>query len=53
MKNPATGIFEWVMYVVEKRYDNNKPGWEYKLKSTSNELYNQGTWVSENQLVDA
>ncbi|KAL8862604.1 MAG: hypothetical protein Q9178_001102 [Gyalolechia marmorata] len=53
MKNPDSGVFEWLMYVVEKQYDNNKPGWEYKVKTPKNELYKQGAWVSEKELVDA
>ncbi|KAL8920451.1 MAG: hypothetical protein Q9172_004498 [Xanthocarpia lactea] len=52
MKNPDTGVFEWLMYVVEKQYDNNKPGWEYKVKTPKNEMYKQGAWVSEKELVD-
>ncbi|KAI4270249.1 MAG: hypothetical protein L6R38_007192 [Xanthoria sp. 2 TBL-2021] len=53
VKNPATGVFEWLMFVVDKRYDENKPGWEYKVKDTENELYQQGAWVSEKELNDA
>ena len=53
MKDPATGQFEWVMRVVEKRYDANKPGWEYKVKYEGHELYRQGAWVSEKELDDA
>ncbi|KAL8732196.1 MAG: hypothetical protein Q9166_002943 [cf. Caloplaca sp. 2 TL-2023] len=53
MKNPDTGIFEWVMYVVEKQYDSNKPGWEYKVKDAQNVIYKEGAWVSQKELVDA
>ncbi|KAL8775027.1 MAG: hypothetical protein Q9209_000506 [Squamulea sp. 1 TL-2023] len=47
LRNPATGWFTFLMYVVEKRYDNNKPGWEYKLKDSWNELYKKGQPVEE------
>ena len=53
MKNPDTGLFAWIMYVVEKRYDDKKPGWEYKLKDTKDALYQQGAWVSEKELNEA
>ncbi|KAL8638111.1 MAG: hypothetical protein Q9226_009035 [Calogaya cf. arnoldii] len=53
MKNPDTGLFVWVMYVVEMRYNDKKPGWEYRLKDTKDTLYQQGTWVSEKKLEDA
>ncbi|KAL8848727.1 MAG: hypothetical protein Q9221_006271 [Calogaya cf. arnoldii] len=53
MKNPDTGFFAWIMYVVEKRYDDKKPGWEYKLKDTKDALYQQGAWVSEKELNEA
>lgn len=41
------------MCVVDKRYDDKKPGWEYTLKDTNNELYKQGAWVSEKELKEA
>lgn len=53
MRNPANGVFTWLMWVVEKRYDANKPGWEYKLKDKDHELYRQGAWVSDKELNDA
>ncbi|KAL9038912.1 MAG: hypothetical protein Q9180_002845 [Flavoplaca navasiana] len=36
MMDPATNLFTWIMYVVDKRYDDKKPGWEYKLKYEDN-----------------
>lgn len=51
MKNPAAGRPDCLMCVVEKRYDDNKPGWEYKLKDTRDELYQP--WVSEKELTEA
>ncbi|KAL8818523.1 MAG: hypothetical protein Q9223_002865 [Gallowayella weberi] len=53
MKNPDNGIFEWVMSVVEKRYDENKPGWEYQVIDTNDILYREGTWVAEKELDGA
>ncbi|KAL8844564.1 MAG: hypothetical protein Q9176_001076 [Flavoplaca citrina] len=54
MMDPATNLFTWIMYVVDKRYDDKKPGWEYKLKYEDNEeLYKQGAWVSEKELDEA
>ncbi|CAL8577648.1 hypothetical protein XPA_003472 [Xanthoria parietina] len=53
MRNPANGVFTWLMWVVEKRYDANKPGWEYKLKDKDDVLYRQGAWVSDKELNDA
>ncbi|KAL8952485.1 MAG: hypothetical protein Q9222_001588 [Ikaeria aurantiellina] len=52
-KNPATGFYEWSMTVVEKRYRNSKPGWEYKVKYGSDQLYDNGAWVAEKDLRDA
>lgn len=57
MKNPDTDKFEWIMYIVAKQYDQNKPGWEYKVKykldDNSYELYRQGAWVAEKELDEA
>ena len=53
MKNPANGQFEWVMRVVEKRYDAHRSGWEYQLKDKDDVLYRQGAWVAEKELNDA
>ncbi|KAI4092361.1 MAG: hypothetical protein LQ339_007958 [Xanthoria mediterranea] len=50
MRNPANGVFEWLMWVVEKRYDANKPGWEYTLKDKDHELYRQGAWLGVTML---
>ncbi|KAL8736924.1 MAG: hypothetical protein Q9181_002189 [Wetmoreana brouardii] len=53
LKNPATGFFVWLMTVTGKRYNNNKPGWEYRVKDSNDQLYNEGAWVPEGDLKDA
>ncbi|KAL8894256.1 MAG: hypothetical protein Q9192_004478 [Flavoplaca navasiana] len=53
VKNPATNVFTWIMCVVDKRYDDKKPGWEYILKDSEKQLYKQGAWVSEKELNEA
>lgn len=53
MRNPANGVFMWLMWVVAKRYDANKPGWEYQLKDDHHVLYRQGAWVSDKELTEA
>ena len=53
MKDPATNVFTWFMCVIDKRYDDKKPGWEYRLKDSKKELYKQGAWVSERELYEA
>ncbi len=53
MRHPVNGVFTWLMWVVEMRYDANKPSWQYKLKDQNHELYLQGAWVSDKELTEA
>ncbi|KAL8720869.1 MAG: hypothetical protein Q9225_002348 [Loekoesia sp. 1 TL-2023] len=52
-KNPDTGIFEWVMTIIAKQYNSNKPGWEYQTKDSNGLVYKDGTWVPEGDLREA
>ena len=54
MKNPSTGNFEWRMTVVDGKYDESRPGWNYQVKDQKGVLYSDSSsgWVLETVLKD-
>ena len=33
MRNPSTGAFEWIMYIVEPRYNNSVNRYFYRVRN--------------------
>ena len=51
MKNPSTDKFEWLMTVVSRSYNSDRPGWNYKVKDSDGKEY--PSEVVEDDLEDA
>ena len=39
MKNPATEVFDWPMFVVRAVDDNTRSDWAYVVKNTEEKVY--------------
>ena len=52
MKNPQTGFYELLMTIVERRYDESKQGWVYKVKDGDEKIYKSGERGPENRLKE-
>ncbi|KAL8740281.1 MAG: hypothetical protein Q9190_006999 [Brigantiaea leucoxantha] len=52
MKNPQTEFYEWLMTIVERRYDESRQDWEYKVKDSDGKIYKSGEWVPEKRFKD-
>ena len=51
MKNPANGVFEWIMYIVEPQYNDQVRRYYYKVRDKSGIPYE--SLVAERDLEQA